>query len=379
MRRRRRSGGEVPAKAVETVTSAAHSHSHSHSHDDGHDHQGSAHGHGRRKGLMERVVRVLVPHSHNSVESVDNALRDSDEGMRSLKVSSTVLVATAIVELSIVWLSGSIALFGDSVHNFADALTAVPLGLAFWLQGKSPTKRYTYGYGRAEDLAGVFIVLVIAASSVVAGWGAVSGLIHPRPVDHVGWVIVAGLVGFAGNELVALYRVRTGSKIGSAALVADGRHARTDGMTSLAVVAGAVGVAAGWPLADPIVGLVITVLILGVLMNVVRDIYRRLMDSVDPDLVDQVAQVLAGVPGIERVEDVRIRWIGHELRAEARVVSPGDLSLSEAHAIGEEGHHRLLHDVPWLAEAILHTDPLEPAGHDPHQEVANHFRAEATC
>jgi cation diffusion facilitator family transporter len=320
-----------------------------------------------------------APHSHDPVESVDQALTGSDEGMRALQVSLAVLAVTAGVELAIVLLSGSVALLGDTVHNFADALTAVPLGLAFWLGRKSPTKRYTYGYGRAEDLAGVFIVLMIAASSGLAGWEAISRLIHPRPVHHVGWVIVAGLVGFAGNELVALYRTGVGRKIGSAALVADGHHARTDGMTSLAVVVGALGVAAGWQQADPVVGLVITIVIMGVLRNAARDIFRRLMDSVDPGLVDRVTTVLEGVPGIDSVEEVRIRWIGHELRAEARVISGGNLSLEEAHAISEEGHHRLLHDVPRLADVILHTDPRSPDGRDPHAEIAHHFRPQGVC
>ena len=314
-----------------------------------------------------------LAHNHDAIESLDPALTESAQGMRSLKLSLAILAATAMVELSIVFVSGSISLFGDAVHNVADALTAVPLGLAFWLERRSPTKRYTYGYGRAEDLAGVFIVLLIAISSAATGWESVTRLIHPRPIDHVGWVIVAGLVGFAGNELVAIYRLRTGRKIGSAALVADGHHARMDGIASLAVVAGGVGVAAGWPQADPVVGLVITGLILGVLKTAARDIFRRLMDAVDPELVEQVAKVLEGVPGIESVEEVRIRWIGHQLRAEARVVSAGDLSLSEAHGIAEEGHHRLLHQVPCLAEAILHTDPLDQTGHDPHAEVAHHF------
>ncbi len=345
-----------------------------------HDHRPAPHddSHPHRKGWLGRFGGVVVPHSHDAMESVDRALTDSEEGMTALKLSLAVLAATAVVELSIVLLSSSIALLGDTIHNFADALTAVPLGLAFWMQRKSPTKRYTYGYGRAEDLAGVFIVLMIAASSGVAGWEAVHRLIHPQPVHHVGWVIVAGMIGFAGNELVALYRIRVGRKIGSAALVADGHHARTDGITSLAVVVGAVGVAVGWQQADPIMGLAITIVIVGVLKNAARDIYRRLMDSVDPDLVDQVKNILAAVPGIEGVEEIRIRWIGHQLRAEARVVSAGNLSLAEAHAISEEGHHRLLHDVPRLGEVIVHTDPRSPDGYDPHAVVAHHFHADAT-
>jgi cation diffusion facilitator family transporter len=266
-----------------------------------------------------------------------------------------------------------VALLSDSIHNFADALTAVPLGLAFWLGRRPPNKRYTYGYGRSEDLAGVFIVATIAVSSAVAALEAVNRLIHPHHVQQVGWVIVAGLVGFAGNELVAVYRIGVGRRIGSAALVADGRHARTDGFTSLAVVIGAGGVALGWQAADPIVGLVITVPILMVVKSAARDIYRRLMDAVDPALVDQVTAILADVEGVEAVDAVRIRWVGHELRAEAEISSNGALTLTEAHDVAEHAHHHLLHEVPRLAQATIHSSPAPSDGVDPHALTAHHL------
>lgn len=217
-------------------------------------------------------------------------------------------------------------------------------------------------------------MLTIAASAIVAGWEAVARLLHPSDVKNVGWVIAAGVIGAVGNELVALYRIRVGERIGSAALVADGYHARTDGLTSLAVVVGAVGVAAGFQKADPIVGLVITIAILVVLKNAARDIYRRLMDSVDPRLVDDVETVLRDTPGVVSVESVRLRWIGHELRAEATITSAAELSLADAHSIGEEAHHRLLHQVPRLREAIIHSNPHDPAGSDAHSVTAHHFR-----
>ena len=305
---------------------------------------------------------------------VDAALEDSDEGPRALKLTVAALATTAALQLVVVVISGSVALLADTIHNFADALTAIPLGLAFWLGRRPATRRYTYGYGRAEDLAGVFIVLTIAASAIVAGWEAVTRLLNPSGVRNVGWVIVAGVIGAVGNELVALYRIRVGERIGSAALVADGYHARTDGLTSLAVVVGAIGVAAGFQKADPIVGLVITATILVVLKNAARDIYRRLMDSVDPGLVDDVERVLASTPGVESVESVRLRWIGHELRAEATITSAAELSLADAHAISEEAHHRLLHELPRLREAIIHSNPNDGEGRDPHALTAHHFR-----
>ena len=347
------------------------------SHDGHHEHGPHSgehhHEHGHSRGLRGVLRGIFRPHSHDAADSVDRALRDSRKGMRALVISLGGLGVTAALQVVVVLISGSVALLADTVHNFADALTAVPLGVAFWLGRRKPTKRYTYGYGRAEDLAGIFIVAMIALSAAVAAWEALQRLFDPKDVRNAGWVIAAGVIGFAGNELVALYRIRVGREIGSAALVADGLHARTDGLTSLAVVIGAVGVALGWQLADPIVGLVITVAILFVLKQAARDIYRRLMDSVDPELVDEVGEGLRRVPGVEAVEQVSIRWVGHELRAEVEIVSDCDLTIVEGHEIAEEAHHRLLHDIPKLARATIHTSPCVHDGGDHHASTRHHF------
>jgi cation diffusion facilitator family transporter len=304
---------------------------------------------------------------------MDTALQTSREGLRALKISLAILALTASVQVVIVAISGSVALLADSIHNFADALTAVPLGVAFWLGRRPPSRRYTYGFGRAEDLAGVCIVLMVAASAGVVGWQSIDRLRHPQMVSHIGWVMAAGLVGFVGNELVARYRIRVGRTIGSAALEADGYHARTDGVTSLGVVAGAIGVALGWRAADPVVGLFITVAILLVVKNAARDIYRRLMDAVDPALVDQIGSVLASTPGIVAVDGVRVRWVGHELHAEVDVTSDADVSLATAHAIAEEARHHLLHQVRRLSSITIHSSPTAVPGHDPHALTSHHF------
>jgi cation diffusion facilitator family transporter len=285
-------------------------------------------------------------------------------------VSLVLLALTAAIQLAVVLSSGSVALLSDTIHNFADALTAVPLGIAFWMGRRPATDRYTYGYGRAEDLAGIFIVVVMAASSALAAWEAVLRLAHPRSLSGLGFVAAAGVVGFVGNEGVAVYRIRVGRSIGSAALVADGMHARTDGLTSLAVVAGAGGVAAGWRDADPVVGLVITLAILLVLRNAARDIYRRLMDSVDPTLVADATRVLAGAPGVARVERVRLRWMGHELLADAQIVADGAISLTDAHAVAEGAEHLLLHELPRLTGVTIHVDPMVGGAHE---LTAHHF------
>ena len=219
-----------------------------------------------------------------SRESLPQQIR-STHGIRAVKISLIGLGITALLQGVVVAVSGSVALLADTVHNLSDALTAVPLWVAFVLGRRAATGRYTYGYGRAEDLAGLFIVAMVALSAVVAAVESIRRLADPAPLDHVGWVIAAGFLGFLGNELVAVYRIRIGRRIGSAALVADGIHARTDGLTSLAVVVGAIGVAAGLPLADPVVSLIITVAILLVLRTTARDIWRRLMDGVDPTAV----------------------------------------------------------------------------------------------
>jgi cation diffusion facilitator family transporter len=337
-------------------------------------HVGHAHTeHEHPSGLGGRIKSLFVPHTHDAQGSLDTELTASAQGLRVLWISLLVLGLTAAVELGITSLSGSVALLGDAVHNVADALTAFPLALAFWLGRKAATRRYTYGFGRAEDLAGIFIVAVVAASTAYAAVVSIERLIHPTAIHRVGLVAAAGLVGFIGNELVAHYRIRVGRRIGSAALVADGQHARTDGLTSLAVVAGAIGVAVGFPRADAIMGLVITLALLSVLRTTARDIFRRLMDSVDPDLADRVEQVLAGVEGVDRVDRVRIRWVGHQLQAEATIVSDGKLTLAAAHAITERAHHQLLHAVPRLTEALIHSDPGTAGTATGHELTAHHF------
>lgn len=305
---------------------------------------------------------LLAPHSHDSTGAVDAALESSEQGIRALKVSLVGLLATAALQGMVVAFSGSVALLSDTIHNLADAGTAVPLWLAFWLGRLPANRRYTYGYGRAEDLAGLFVVLVIAASAVVAGWEALSRLLHPVAVHNLWWVAAAGVVGFLGNELVAQYRIRVGRTIGSAALVADGMHARTDGLTSLAVVAGAGGVAAGFRLADPLVGLAIMVAILFVLRSTVREVFARLMDAVDPSLVDAAEKALAATAGVEEVAGVRMRWVGHRLHADADLVVAGSASAADAHDVAHRAETALSNAVPKLTRAVVHAYPQAPTG-----------------
>ena len=300
---------------------------------------------------------IFRPHSHDSADAVDAALEGSAQGIRAVKISLVVLTSTAMAQALVVMMSGSVALLADTVHNIADALTAVPLWIAFLLSRRPATRRYTYGYGRAEDLAGLFVVVMIALSAVLAGYEAIRRLLDPAPLQHLGWVAAAGVIGFLGNEWVALYRVRVGRRIGSAALVADGLHARADGLTSLAVVAGAAGVWLGVPLADPIVGLAISGAIVMVLCSAGRDVFRRLMDGVDPQVVDGAEAGLAAVPGVTSIRSLRIRWIGHALHAEADVEVEPDLSLRQSHSIAHVAEERLRRTVPKLSGVSIHTSP----------------------
>ncbi|MFF1896313.1 cation diffusion facilitator family transporter [Streptomyces sp. NPDC058206] len=351
-----------------------HDHGHGpvsgHSHDHG-DH-GTAHDHGHHgSGRWSRIKLRITPHSHEATDKVDSAMESSAEGMRTLWISLAVLGVTAVLQALIFALSGSVALLGDTVHNAADALTAVPLGIAFILGRRAATRRFTYGFGRSEDLAGIAILLTITASSALAAYTAIDRLLNPQDITHLSWVAAGAVIGFIGNEWVARYRIRTGRKIGSAALVADGLHARTDGFTSLAVLLGAGGAAIGWQLADPIVGLLITLAILMVLKDAAKEVFRRLMDAVDPALVDTAESALRAVDGVRDVGQVRMRWIGHALRAEADIVVDPQLTVVEAHGLAVAAEHALIHAVPRLTAATVHTDHTTHSG-DPHAALAHH-------
>jgi len=334
----------------------------------GHDH---GHVHGTSVGARVRhaVSEVFGAHSHDVADQVDEALEADTDGRRALLWSLAILAVTAAFQAVVVVLSGSVALLGDTLHNVADALTAVPLLIAFRLALRPATKRYTYGYGRAEDLAGIFVIAMIALSSALAAYEAIDRLLHPRDVTHLWAVVAAAVVGFTGNELVARYRIRVGRRIGSAALVADGLHARTDGFTSLAVLLGAGGVALGWSWADPAIGLAITVAILGVLRSAVRQVAARLMDAVDPVLVDQATAAVTSVAGIDEVRELRIRWIGHTLRAEvdATVAPDLTLTLTQAHDLAHHAETHLLHQVRRLTAATVHTSPA--GAHTDHPQL----------
>jgi len=311
-------------------------------------------------------------HDHGHTHGViDPSIATTARGIWAIKWSFAGLMATALLQVVIVWLSGSVALLADTIHNFGDASTAIPLWIAFMLIRLRPTKRFPFGLGRAEDLAGVVIVLTILASAVVAGYESVQRLIHPRQVEYLWAVAAASIVGFLGNEGVAVFRIRVGKEIGSAALIADGYHARVDGWTSLAVLAGAIGVWLGYPLADPLVGLGITLAILRIVWQSGRSVFTRMLDGVDPEVIDEIRHAAHHVAGVQEVTDVRARWIGHRLHAEVNIAVAPHLSVADGHAIAKEVYHQLLHHLRYLSGATIHVDPESEAG-EQHHRIAAH-------
>ena len=308
-------------------------------------------------------------HAHEHFAPADAATLATAQGVRATWISLGALAITALAQLTIVLLTGSVALLADTIHNFTDALTAIPLLIAFRLGRRPPTRRYTYGYHRAEDLAGLAIVMLIAVSAGFAAVEALDRLRHPAPIEHLGIVIAAGAIGFAGNEAVAVYRIRVGRRIGSAALVADGLHARTDGLTSIGVVAGAIGVLAGFERADAIAALLITVVIAYTLVEAARTVLHRMLDGTDEPTIALIETAAAGVPGVEHVTDARARWVGHELRAELSIDVAPDLTVERGHQISERVREALLRDVPRLGDAMVHVDPHEHAPHDRREGV----------
>jgi cation diffusion facilitator family transporter len=345
---------------------------HDHDVEGGHGHAdgGASHEHGH--GRVASLLGSVVGHSHDPSDSIDSALAGDRRGIRAVKVSLVGLGITAVLQLLVVAISGSVALLADTVHNFSDALTAVPLWIAFVIGGRAATRSHTFGFRRAEDLAGLFVLAMILFSALYAGWESISRLIDPQPITNVVAVVAAGIVGFLGNEAVALYRIRVGRQIGSAALVADGYHARTDGLTSLAVVAGAFGVALGYPRADPLVGLLIAGVILVLLRSATAQMLGRLMDAVEPGMVDEVERITRDTPGVVDVESVRLRWVGHALETNLSITVDQELSVLEGHAISEEVRHRLLHQVSKLDTVVIHVNPCDHGGVDPHATVRHH-------
>jgi cation diffusion facilitator family transporter len=345
-------------------------------HDHHSNHDQGMHTHEPRAGifglLLDAVAHLFGLHQDDSTRVFDSILESSTRGIWALKVSFLVMLATAIFQVVIVAMSSSVALLADTIHNFSDALTAIPLWMAFALNRRKPNRRYTYGYGRAEDLAGVMIVLMIFGSALVVFYESFQKILRPQPLTNLEWVALAAVTGFLGNEAVAVFRLRVGREIGSAALMADGMHARVDGITSLGVLFGVIGVCLGWPWADPVMGLMIGFAILFIVRDAAREMWHRLMDATDPDIVQRIEHTASLVEGVQSIRDVRARWVGHRLHTEMDVKVDGDLTVAQGHKIGEQVRHALFHELPALNNAIVHLDPCGHDNDDHHALTAHH-------
>ena len=328
--------------------------------DDRNTHQNHYHAHNHEKGTHV--------HSHGAI---DPSILTTQRGIWAIKWSFIGLFATAALQIVIVIFSGSVALLADTIHNIGDAATAIPLWIAFRLARWKPTKRFTYGYGRVEDLAGAAIVLTILASAVIAGYESIDRFYHPRVVRYLWTVIVGAVIGFVGNEAVAQFRIKVGKEIGSAALVADGHHARVDGLTSLAVLFGAVGVWLGYPLADPVVGLLITAAILRIVWGTGKSVFTRILDGVDPEIIHEISDAVNHTLGVRDISEVRVRWLGHRLHAEVNIAVSPELSVERGHEIAKDVQHRLLHKLRYLSNATVHVDPVGSSGETYHR-IAHH-------
>jgi cation diffusion facilitator family transporter len=333
----------------------AHAHAeHDHDHGNGkHEHGGKGHGHEHGK--------------------VDADIYGNRAGLRAVQISTVGMLLVSAIQFAIAWIGGSAGLFADALHNFGDVFTTIALWIAFVISNRAANQRYTYGYYRSEDLAGIFIVLVIIASATASAVESIQKLTSGNIPTQIYLSMAAALVGVAGNELLAQYKISVGKRINSVSLIADGHHSRIDGLTSLAAFMGLVGVKLGFPKADPIAGIVITIVIVTVVFSTSRSVLQRLLDAVDPHVVPSIISIASAVPGVEQVTDVRARWVGHTLHVVMNIEVDAELTLLKAHAIAEEVRHQLFHKVKGISEVLIHTDPSSASG-DFHTELAHHIQ-----
>lgn len=354
-----------------------HDHDHSEGGHDHHDDHGHRHKHDHEgpSGIIGLIASIfhLGGHKHDHGDLAgDKALKDNKLGIHTIYIAVAILGLTTIFQIIVFLMSGSVSLLGDTIHNFGDAINSIPLLGAFWLANRVANKRYTYGYGRAEDLAGVLIVLSIGFSAFYILWESVNRLFNPVPLNNLGLVAVAAIIGFAGNELAAIIQTHTGKKIGSDAMIANGVHARVDGLTSLAVLVAAIGAFIGYPIVDAVVGILMGIVILFISKDAAKSMWYRLMDAVDPIIVGRTEDVIKEHPDVKSVQRLQMRWIGHRLQAEAVIAIDADLNAAQCNTISEHISHHLYHEIPNLAETTIAMMPWSPDGKTFYCETSHH-------
>jgi cation diffusion facilitator family transporter len=363
-----------PSSEHEEPNSSSHTHEraeHAHDHDHSHDHGKPAHT--RRVYAQDEYAQEHSGHGHEHGR-VEADLYGNRAGLRAVQISTAGMLLVSLIQLLIALLGGSAGLFADALHNMGDVLTTVALWIAFVVSNRAANGRYTYGYHRAEDLAGVFIVLVIIASAVAGAVESMLKLTSGNVPTQIYLSMLAAAIGCIGNEAMAQYKIAVGKRINSVPLLADGQHSRIDGLTSLAALAGLLGVRLGLPLADPIAGLLITLVIVSVVYSTSRSVLQRLLDAVDPRVVPTIIETARSVEGVIATTDVRARWVGHTLHIAMNIEVDAQLTLLQAHTIAEEVRHRLFHKMQGVSEVIIHTDPRSANGEDYHQAMAHHLQ-----
>lgn len=296
-----------------------------------------------------------VPASTGRDEAADRRAAN-----RAMAVSAAGLSVTALVEIALALVTGSVALLGDGLHNLSDVSTSAVVFLGFWISRRPATARYPYGYERAEDLAGLGVALVIWASAIFAGYESYQKLVGGAPTTDAALGMAGAALGIVGNQIVARYKLRVGRRIRSATMIADAKHSWLDAVSSLGALVGLALVAAGYRWGDPVAGLAVTLFICHVGVEVTRDLLHRLMDGVEPEHLDAARTAAAGVPGVGAA-GVRARWMGRTLAVEVETRLDDGISLLDADGINAAVERAVRTAVPDAGDVHAHAHATRSA------------------
>ncbi len=305
-------------------------------------------------------------HHGHSVAAAETFASSTRAGVMALRIGVAGLALTTAIQVGLYVISGSVALLGDTLHNGIDVAGTGIVWAAFALTRRERSARFNYGFHRFEDIAALIVVVLIAASAVVVVYEGITSLGNEPDIGQPWVVLIAGVVGLVGNEGVALFKIRTGKRIGSAALVADGRHSQADGLSSAGVIVAAVGLMAGVRWLDPLAGVAIGALIAWTAFESGRDVLLRLLDSSDPAIRGELEKLAVGVAGVDHINDLRMRELGRTVHVVANVCMPGGYTLKQAHETAEELRDAWLHALPPGSAVDIHVDPYTAGEPSPH-------------
>jgi cation diffusion facilitator family transporter len=302
-------------------------------------------------------------HSHGT-----GAYGDSD-AVRAVVISAVALGVASAVEFVAALSGNSVGILADALHNAGDVLTTGILLASFWLGRRPATRRFPAGFGRIEDVATLLIVLVIVLTAGIAAYESIRKFIYPAPIGNIPFGLFAAGVGVVANLAVSEYKIRVGRGLRSPALEADGIHSRIDAIVSAGAGVGIGLAAAGFGWADPVAGLAITGMILYILAGTVRDLFYRMMDAVDPEVISEIEEHALSVKGVLGVHDIRARWVGRQISVVMHVDCDPGLSLRSAHDLALEVEHEVGHAIP-AGRLDVHMDP--GTGHHHHEVDTGH-------